>query len=274
VSARPARKEWTDDSVPPPEPRVPRRPPTRDIPRPLYDETPSRSRKKGSRRPKVVSSIQRSPLPARPAGAVDLRKALAEAVGPRQAPTALRRVEEAKRAFAAERYDDARRTLAPLARMAKSVPEVRELFGLTLYRLRKWEAAVVELEAFREMAGSPEQNPVLADAYRALKRWSDVEELWHEVRDYSPSGDLVNEGRIVAAGALADQGDLRGALALLEKGWELSARPREHQLRRGYALADLYERSGASVKARELFRWIATKDPGFADAAERAAQLR
>ena len=45
----------------------------------------------------------------------------------------------------------------------------------------------------------------------ALKRWSDVEELWHEVRDYSPSGDLVNEGRIVAAGALADQGDLRGA---------------------------------------------------------------
>jgi hypothetical protein len=45
-------------------------------------------------------------------------------------------------------------------------------------------------------------------------------------------------------------------------------------LRRAYALADLYERSGASVKARELFRWIATKDPGFADAAERAAQLR
>jgi hypothetical protein len=45
-------------------------------------------------------------------------------------------------------------------------------------------------------------------------------------------------------------------------------------LRRGYALADLYERSGAPVKARELFRWIATKDPSFADAAERAAQLR
>ncbi|TML08535.1 MAG: hypothetical protein E6G39_17735 [Actinobacteria bacterium] len=274
VSERPARKEWTDDTVAAPEPRPVRRPPTRDIPRPLYDKTPTRSRRTGSRKPPALSNVPRSPLPGRPAGAVDLRKALSEAVGPRQAPTALRRVEEAKRAFAAERYDDARRTLAPLARMAKDVPEVRELFGLILYRLRKWEAAVVELEAFRELAGSPEQNPVLADAYRALKRWADVEELWHEVRDYSPSGDLVNEGRIVAAGALADQGDIRGALALLEKGFEPTPRPREHQLRRAYALADLYERSGASVKARELFRWIATKDPGFADAAERAAQLR
>lgn len=213
-------------------------------------------------------------MPARPAAAVDLRRALADAVGARQADTAYRRVDEAKRAFAAERYDDARRILAPLARKASAVPEVRELYGLTLYRLRRWDGAVVELEAFRELAGSPEQNPVLADAYRALKRWDDVEELWHEVRDYSPSGDLVNEGRIVAAGALADRGDLHGALALLEKGWQQTQRPRDHQLRRGYALADLYERSGATVKARELFRWIATKDPAFADAAERASQLR
>ena len=53
--------------------------------------------------------------------------------------------------------------------MAKNVPEVRELFGLTLYRLRKWDAAVVELEAFRELAGSPEQDPVLADAYRGTE---------------------------------------------------------------------------------------------------------
>jgi tetratricopeptide (TPR) repeat protein len=186
----------------------------------------------------------------------------------------LRRVEEAKRAFTSERYDDARRTLAPLVRAAPAIAEVRELFGLTLYRLRRWQPAIVELEAFRALAGSPEQNPVLADAYRALQRWDDVDELWRELRDYSPSAELVNEGRIVAAGALADRGDLRGALALLEKGWQRAPHPRDHQLRRGYALADLYERSGAPVKARELFRWIATKDPSFADAAERAAQLR
>jgi tetratricopeptide (TPR) repeat protein len=217
--------------------------------------------------------IERAPLPPRPAAPTDLRKALADAVGPRQAASALRRVEETKRAFTSERYDDARRTLAPLARTAPSVAEVRELHGLILYRLRRWEAAIVELEAFRALTGSPEQNPVLADAYRALKRWDDVDELWRELRDYSPSAELVNEGRIVAAGALADRGDLRGALALLEKGWQQQPRPRDHQLRRGYALADLYERSGAPVKARELFRWIATKDPTFADAAERAAQL-
>jgi tetratricopeptide (TPR) repeat protein len=245
----------------------------RDLPRPVYDDSPPRARPKRTRAKKASAQIERAPLPPRPVAPADLRKALTDAVGARQAASALRRVEEAKRAFAAERFEDARRTLAPLARVATSVAEVRELYGLTLYRLRRWEAAVVELEAFRALSGSPEQNPVLADAYRALRRWDDVEELWHELRDYSPSAELVNEGRIVAAGALADRGDLRGALALLEKGWQQPKHPRDHQLRRGYALADLYERSGATVKARELFRWIAAKDPSFADAAERAAQL-
>ena len=39
--------------------------------------------------------------------------------------------------------------------------------------------------------------------YRAQARWADVDELWQELREASPSGELVTEGRIVAAGAQA-----------------------------------------------------------------------
>ena len=56
------------------------------------------------------------------------------------------------------------------------------------------------------LTGSTEQHPVLADCYRALKRWARVDELWEELRAASPSADLVAEGRIVVAGGLADRG--------------------------------------------------------------------
>ncbi|MHB1139199.1 MAG: tetratricopeptide repeat protein, partial [Microthrixaceae bacterium] len=137
----------------------------------------------------------------------------------------------------------------------------------------RWKAAVKELEAFRTLTGSTEQHPVLADCYRALKRYADVDELWTELREVSPSAELVTEGRIVAAGALADQGDLAGALRTLSHGWRIPSKPRPHHLRRAYALADLYERSGDLPQARSLFGQIARAEPGFLDAAARADAL-
>jgi tetratricopeptide (TPR) repeat protein len=100
-----------------------------------------------------------------------------------------------------------------------------------------------------------------------------VKELWDELRDSSPSADLVTEGRIVMAGSLADQGNLRDAIALLERSQRTVKRAAVHHLRQGYALADLYERAGDLARARELFRWVVTHEPDFADAAERAATL-
>ena len=77
----------------------------------------------------------------------------------------------------------------------------------------------------------------------------------------------------MAAGALADRGELAGAVRLLGKGFRFPKEPREHHLRRAYALADLYERSGDHPQARALFARIAKADPGFLDAAERLAAL-
>jgi tetratricopeptide (TPR) repeat protein len=84
---------------------------------------------------------------------------------------------------------------------------------------------------------------------------------------------LVTEGRIVMAGSLADQGRLQEAIALLEKAQKNVKRPEVHHLRQAYYLADLYERAGEVARARELFRWVVTHEPQFADAPERAAAL-
>jgi tetratricopeptide (TPR) repeat protein len=185
------------------------------------------------------------------------------------------RLKDAAKAFGAERFDDARRILAPLAEQTPSVPAVRELYGLTLYRLRRWKLAANELEAFAEMTHSTEQHPVLADAYRALKRPARVAELWDELREASPSAELVTEGRIVMAGSLADKGELVKAINLLsEKSWKLPRRPAEHHLRRAYALADLYERAGEISKARDLFERIQRADARFGDVGRRLKALK
>mgnify|MGYP001279082996 CR=1 FL=1 len=88
-----------------------------------------------------------------------------------------------------------------------------------------------------------------------------------------PGAALVTEGRVVAAGALADQGRLAEAVQLLERGWKVPSRPRDHHLRRAYALADLYERSGATPRARKLFTWINRSSHDFTDVAERLRAL-
>ena len=198
---------------------------------------------------------------------------LGAAVGPSKAPRFEQRLGEAVRAYERDRYDEARRTLKPLAAAAPGAASVRELYGLTLYRLGRWADAIRELEAFHALTGSWDQHPVLADCHRALGHWGAVERIWEELRRASPGADLVTEGRIVAAGALADQGDLGGAIRLLERAPAGRKRPRLHHLRLWYALADLYERAGEVPRARELFRSILAHDPDFVDVPERLAAL-
>ena len=75
------------------------------------------------------------------------------------------------------------------------------------------------------------------------------------------------------AGSLADRGKLAEAIALLEKSQRSVKKPQVHHLRQGYALGDLYERAGDVARAREVFRWVVSYEPDFADAAERASSL-
>ena len=224
----------------------------------------------------VARGTASSAVDARPAGTRlpdDVVAELERAGGPKRAPKLAERLDAGRGAFERERYLDARRILAKLASEAPSAAAVRELYGLTLYRLDRWKQAAGELEAYRTLTGSVDQHPVLADCYRALRRYGRVEELWSELNAASPSGPLVTEGRIVTAGARADQGDLEGAIALLVRTTPKPRRVRQHHLRQWYALADLYDRSGDVPRARRLFRDIHAESPGFADVEPRLASL-
>jgi tetratricopeptide (TPR) repeat protein len=175
--------------------------------------------------------------------------------------------------FDHDRDRQAVRTLRELAEQLPDAPSVRELHGLAQYRLGNYRRAAKELEAYVELTGSVSQHPVLMDCYRAQHRWAKVDELWHELAAASPSAALVTEGRIVAAGALADQGRLPEALDLLGRKAGSVKRPRDHHLRLWYALGDLQERAGNNAEARALFARVATHDPQFADASARRAAL-
>ena len=208
-----------------------------------------------------------------PVDMTEVRSELTATAGPSQAPRLAERLGEAGRAYSRERYVDARRMLRPLAQQAPSSAAVRELYGLSLYRLGKWRDAARELEQFRLLTNSTEQHPVLADCYRALGRYSEVEDLWGELREASPSAALVTEGRIVMAGSLADQDRMADAIRLMEQGVKYPKRAREHHLRMWYVLADLYERAGDAVRARQLFRRVAEELPDFADVPARLRAL-
>ncbi|MCZ7526048.1 MAG: tetratricopeptide repeat protein [Acidimicrobiia bacterium] len=185
-----------------------------------------------------------------------------------------RRLIDAADAFAHDRVRDAIRILRPLRDELPDAASVRELLGLALYRAGRYGPAAKELQAFDDLSGSVEQHPVLMDCHRALGHYAEVERLWAELGEVSPGPELVAEGRIVAAGALADQGRVAEAIRMLDRraGAEVR-RAKEHHLRLWYALADLEERAGNLPRARLLFERVRAHAPDFADVAERLAAL-
>lgn len=203
----------------------------------------------------------------------EVQAELQSAVDTRQRPRLEQRLAEAVKAYERDRYDDALRTLRPVARLAPTSATVRELHGLTLYRLGRWKAAIVELDAFHALTGSYDQHPVLIDCYRAARRWRAAERAWEELRRASPPPEVLTEGRIAIAGARADQGDLVGAIELLERSSTKERPPPLHHLRLWYALADLYERAGDIPRARALFRAVREHDATLFDTPQRLATL-
>lgn len=170
---------------------------------------------------------------------------------------------------------EVKRQLVALKDRYPGASAVRELLGLSLYRLGRYRDAAQELRAFVEIAGSVEHHPILMDCQRAQKHYRSVDKLWNELRERGAAGEVMTEGRIVAAGALADQGNLAEAIRLLDRGpiETKSDRVLEHHVRLWYALADLEERSGNVPRARALFRKVREYDSEYVDVTDRLASL-
>jgi tetratricopeptide (TPR) repeat protein len=197
----------------------------------------------------------------------------AEAGDRRRGERVAQRLAEAEGALQRDRLDEARRIVTPLLREVPGVAAVHEVAGLVNYRLGRWRDAVRELEAAQAIAPRADLMPVLADSYRALKRWSDVERIWTMVRETSPAHDVMAEARIVAAGAQADRGDLPGALRTMAKVPVRPKRVRPHHLRQWYVLGDLHDRAGDPLEATRWFERVAAVDPDFVDVRARLRAL-
>jgi tetratricopeptide (TPR) repeat protein len=200
--------------------------------------------------------------------------ALVAALGEREGRKAATKLALALDSFERERWSDVKKLLVPMARTVTGIEFVHELLGLAMYRLGQWLDAADHLEqAGRLNPAQAVNHPVLADCYRALKRYDKVDELWKELREASPDAAIVAEGRIVAAASQADRGDLANAVRIMEHARKDPAVPREHHLREWYVLADLYDQSGDVTKARTVFRKIERVDPSFSDVGRRLEEL-
>jgi tetratricopeptide (TPR) repeat protein len=215
---------------------------------------PKRARARGELDPEVVAEVERE-------------------AGNQRSGRYRERLQSAAEALDRGRFDDARRMVQPVLRDLPNIAMAHEIAGLAFYSTGQWRKAAAELELARQIDRSVRHHPVLADCYRAMKRYDVVTVLWEELKGESPAPALMAEGRIVAAGALADQGDLRGALSMMAKARELPKKVRDHHLRQWYVLGDLLDRSGEIVEARRFFGMVAQVDAEFADVMQRLASL-
>lgn len=180
---------------------------------------------------------------------------------------------EAATAFAQEDFDQAIRLGEQAKHIALRAAGPRELLGLAYYHSGRWKEAARELAAFRRMTGSTEQNPVIADCYRAQQRPDKALEFIDEMDRGLPPAVLF-EGAIVAASALSEMDRLEEAIARLEVLDLDPVAAEQHHLRAWYVLGDLLERRGRFTQAASYFEAVASSDPELADASARATHLK
>ncbi|HVF53985.1 MAG TPA: tetratricopeptide repeat protein [Actinomycetota bacterium] len=203
----------------------------------------------------------------------DLVKELHATARPGKAELLVKVFADAAAAFMEDDFDEAIRLGEQAKHLALRAAAPRELLGLAYYRAGRWKEAARELSAFKRLAGSLDQNHVIADCQRALGRPEKAVELCDEVDRGRTSEDIFFESQIVAAGALADMKRVDDAIARLQA---LELRPEdagEHHLRAWYVLADLLERRGRFTQAREWFEAVVAVDPELTDASERLTKL-
>jgi len=212
---------------------------------------------------------KRPPKPLDP----EVSAELVDALGAQRGARLSERLAQASEALDRERFQEARRIASSIAKEAPSVAAAHELVGLSAYRLGYWKQAATELQIAQDLHPEPSLLPVIADCHRAQRRWAAVDRVWTEIREASPSHEIMAEGRMVAAGALADQDDLAGAIAIMEPATKRPKAVREFHVRQWYVLGDLYDRIGDPIAARRWFEKVADVDAEFADVLDRLRGL-
>lgn len=218
------------------------------------------------------SPFKPKPLPAEVA--TEIRR-VADTATAHHREVLVDKMTDAVAAYDRGRYQEAARLGKQVANETPSVAAVRQLVGLSAYRSGRWREAIRQLDAYAELTDDVDHVPALMDCHRALGKPKKVADLWADLRQRSPEPDVLAEARMVAAGMLADRGNLDGAISLLTGAGAGKAlrNPSDRHLRQWYALGDLYERAGDLPRARELFLRVVQAEPDAYDVADRLAGL-
>ena len=118
---------------------------------------------------------------------------------------------EAASDFADEQFKSAHRKLLKAKNLSSRASAIRELLGLTCYRLGNWDEALRELRAFRRFTGDTSHMPIEMDSLRGLKRHADVDKTWHLFMELGGSPPTDAEARVVYGSFLIDQDRAREA---------------------------------------------------------------
>jgi len=183
------------------------------------------------------------------------------------------------RAVDEEDLETALRYLRWAKHLAPRYGTVREALGIALYQAGDMPAALAELQTYRRLSGSNDQNHLIADCIRAGGR--DVERAVDIalalVDDEKVDSDRRIEAVIVAAAVQEELGQAASAGRLVQRA--LAGLTGEHRpsadarVRLLWFAADLAERAGALDSTRAHLAEILSLDPGYPDAAERLADL-
>ena len=187
---------------------------------------------------------------------------LARVTPKKNLPAATELLQASARAFASGKHGRALQAAEEAKELSPRDPTIRELLGLSAYRMSRWEQALRELRTFRRLTGDATHLPVEMDVLRALDRPDDVEAAWKTLRKLRTDRATEDEGRVVYGSFLLDRGQDR-------KAWQVTGPkritddPRESELRVWYVAARAAARLGDRDTAVQLLEAIRGTDPAF-----------
>jgi len=123
---------------------------------------------------------------------------------------------EAASDFADQNFGSAHGKLTKAKQLSSRAAAIRELLGLTAYRMERWDEALKELRTFRRLAGDTTHMPIEMDVLRALGRPNDVHKTWELFRELGGSPATDAEARVVFGSFLIDEGEPRAAWSVVQ----------------------------------------------------------
>ena len=173
---------------------------------------------------------------------------------------ALRLLSQAVDAYGDGEFGTAYYKLTKVKELSPRAPAVRELLGLSAYRVRKWNEALSELRAYRRLTGKTFNMPVELDALRALERGAGVENTWERFLELGGNDPTDAEARVVFGSYLLDQG--RAADAWKVTGpTRLPRDSKPYELRRWFVAARAALALGEADAAGKLVAAVRRGDP-------------